>query len=249
MYGPMTRAELVRLVESGRLFPSDMVSLAEEPWIALADYLQSTADETAHAAAPVNAPGRWKDAGQPAVAAIHPAERNLRVVRGGKLFGPMARSQVESLLAAGRMDGDDLIAAIDGPWMVLGDFLGMRPVVVPRPADPAAPASMPDASDEIGLVEELEVLEDEVDELLEILDDPETPYEPQRTPVVELPDNWYAKVRGLHSCNLRKRHLRGLMLAKEITMNSLVSHVSWDNNEWKPIREIPQLADLETMRL
>ena len=62
--------------------------------------------------------------------------------------------------------------------------------------------------------------------------------------VPKLTDQWYVKVRGMHSMNLQKHHLKTLLAIREITIENPVRHVQWTDEDWRPLREIPQLAEL-----
>ena len=57
-------------------------------------------------------------------------------------------------------------------------------------------------------------------------------------------DDWFVRVRGMHSASLRKHHVKNLYQAREITLDCLARHASWHDNDWRPIHSIPQLADI-----
>lgn len=60
----------------------------------------------------------------------------------------------------------------------------------------------------------------------------------------ELSDDWYVRVRGIPSAPLRRLHIRMLLDSKEIDGDCPAAHISWRANQWKTLREIPELARL-----
>src|SRR5690348_1235586 len=100
VFGPMTRAELDRLLASGKITASDLVSVLGAAWIAIADYLKPVPlDQT-----PI-------------------PDRCMQVLKGRKLFSSLTRQEVLDLATAGKINADDLVSALDGPWMRLADIL------------------------------------------------------------------------------------------------------------------------------
>jgi len=146
----------------------------------------------------------------------------LFVLSGGRKFGPLAREDVSSLVGNGRLAPSDLVAAVDGPWMRLEDFLGLtKPPPPPSPAVPLkrlVPAFAP--TEPIPEVDEPVIVE---------------PY---------LSDSWQVIVRKIPSANLSVINIQQLLDAREVTMDSKASHESWDDVDWRAIRTIPQLARL-----
>ncbi|HEX5443808.1 MAG TPA: hypothetical protein VFW87_08270 [Pirellulales bacterium] len=114
IYGPMTREAMDRLLAGGKLAPSDLVSVRGGKWIEIAAFLVSPAEDTKE------------------------EDPELRLLAEQRIFSSLSRRQVEQLRSAGRVGDDDLICALDGPWMRVGDFLA--------PASPPA-SDAPAASD------------------------------------------------------------------------------------------------------
>lgn len=276
LFGPMVRAELVKLVEGGRLAESDQVSADDGPWQPIGTYLARTAE--APAAEPPKSPD-WKPSST-AVSRQPPSEPpTLRVLKENRVFPMMTRQQVSSLLAAGRLTGDELICALNGPWMCVADFFAppaapaQAPALKsPLPAAPAPPAqiSAPAAADEdeeVIDVDEEDVIEDDEEEEViaaevveeeEVLDVIEEDDEPAAVPVSDaaykprpaakaatpLSNQWYVKVRGMHSAPLQKHHIKMLLAAREIDNDAPACHVTWRSEAWLPIKDIPELSDI-----
>lgn len=147
------------------------------------------------------------------------SEKILSVLSGGRKFGPLAREDVSALVGKGRLAPSDLVSAVDGPWMRLEDFLGLTKPPVPArqlPVKRLAPAYQP-----------TEVIP-EVDEPVLI-----EPF---------LSDSWQVIVRKIPSANLSVINIQQLLEAREVTMDSKASHESWVEDDWRPIRNIAQLA-------
>lgn len=78
---------------------------------------------------------------------------NLRVRKGPKIYGPLTREQLATLLAEGRFVETDLVSVNEGPWMPIAHLTAPprpappRPVAfqaaVPAPPVPAAPPPLP----------------------------------------------------------------------------------------------------------
>jgi hypothetical protein len=149
------------------------------------------------------------------------AEKTLSVLSGGRKFGPLAREDVSALLGQGRLAPSDLVSAVDGPWMRLEDFLGLSKPPAPIRALPVkrlAPAYSP--TEDIPEVDEPVMIE---------------PF---------LSDSWQVIVRKIPSTSLSVVNIQQLLEAREVTMDSKASHESWEEGDWRPIRNIGQLARL-----
>ncbi|MEX2118581.1 MAG: DUF4339 domain-containing protein [Pirellulales bacterium] len=229
IYGPMSKSDLDQLLAEGRIGRDDQVSVREGPWLLVSDYLAN--------------PSAWEDTPLPASSPAAGREGGgregpLRVLKGDRIFGSLDRQQIAELIDAGRFTGDDLVCALHGPWMKLADFFAPPPRVAPpvaldddvSPYDPFTPT--------IFEVAEL------VDPGIAVFAS-ESGLRPRsvvHTP--QLSDEWYVKVRGIHSAPLQKHHLRSLLAANEITPDCPVRHPSWRSENWWPIRSVPELADL-----
>jgi hypothetical protein len=213
VYGPMARDELERMLEAARFAPHDQVSVSGAPWITIEQYLRPA----------------------PAAAPAVP-DRCLRVLKGRRMFPPLSRQDVVDLAAEGRIGDDDLICALDGPWMRLADFFA------PPPPPPQPPAPKPP--------------EPQVEEIVEAVEvEPMPEYAPAvgRLSIADLlerkcewPDHWFAKVRGRHSAPMQMRHIRLLYQSGELTLDCPVRNIEWPQNDWRRIRDVPEL--LEEMR-
>jgi len=60
----------------------------------------------------------------------------------------------------------------------------------------------------------------------------------------DLDDQWYVRIRAMSSAPLGIRHLKALYQSREITSESMARHPKWDENDWRPIHSIPELAEL-----
>ncbi|HWB09113.1 MAG TPA: hypothetical protein VG826_07815 [Pirellulales bacterium] len=168
--------------------------------------------------------GPWTEVLQfvsPPVAA-DPEDGHLRVLRGDRIFGALNLRRLKQLCAEGRVTGDDLVCAMGGPWMPVADFLSP-----PRP-----PEEVP-----VEIEESDELLEAEVEYV------PLTWYRVYSQDVDEQQvDQWYVRVRGIHSAPLTRQQIRQLWFAQEIGTGNLARHVTWHAEFWQPIHSIPELA-------
>ena len=110
VFGPTNREGLDRMLAAGRIAPSDHVSVLNAEWMTIADFLAGTPPKETPPAADMPA----SEGG--------PKKGDLRVLSGGRVVGSLTRGQVEQLCTARRVGDDDLISAVDGPWMRVGDF-------------------------------------------------------------------------------------------------------------------------------
>jgi hypothetical protein len=233
VYGPMTRDDFDRLRSAGKLGLDDLVSVRGGAWMTLSDYL-SASSPAARPDARVPAP--------PAVATVatslDEADPVLRLLTGQRIVAALSRADVDQLRQSGRIDDDDLICALYGPWMRVGDFLAAprtnRPATlleehaeasVSLPAQqaprPIAPVVIPGPTAPIAATDLL--------------------FAPALGASVD--DEWFVRVRGIHSAPLRRRHIKSLFDAKEITRDNVARHSTWPDNAWLPIHAISQLAE------
>lgn len=273
VFGPTDREELDRLLAAGRLTLADHVSVRNADWITIAEFL---------AAPPAPEPPQAPAAAAP-VASTSPALKarvkkgDLRVLSGGRIVSSLARRDVEQLRIVGRIGDDDLISALNGPWMPIRDFLAPPPPEpMVAPPEPASAEPLPTA---IAVIE----LEERAPPELTTIPVPVVPVWPApppsvapspaawspppvapvalprpaappqaasyplarpRPPAPPTSDEWYVRVRGIHSAPLRKHHVKALYQAREITLDCAARHPTWHENDWRPIHSIPQLADI-----
>jgi hypothetical protein len=55
-------------------------------------------------------------------------------------------------------------------------------------------------------------------------------------------DQWFVRVRGIHSAPLTRGQIRHLLMAREITPDCPTRHISWREEAWQPIHSVPELA-------
>ncbi|HUY87643.1 MAG TPA: hypothetical protein VMV10_02805 [Pirellulales bacterium] len=207
VFGPMTRADLDRLLATGKIAASDHVSVLGGGWITIADYLKPVPlDQT-----PI-------------------PERCVQVLKGRKLFAPLTRQEVLDLATAGRIGPEDLVSALDGPWMRLADFLTPAAVAVYEPDETEDDDE--EEVEEAVLLEALpahavEVGRFRIQDMLENND--------------RLPDEWYVRVRGIHSSPLQLKHVRLLYQSREIDLECPVHNANWRNEDWRELRAVPEL--------
>ena len=209
VFGPMMRADLDRLLATGKVAVSDHVSVLGGGWITIADYLRPVPlDQT-----PI-------------------PDRCMQVLKGRKLFSSLTRQDVLDLASAGRIGLDDLVSALGGPWMRLADFLTPAAAA----ATPPEPAEVVDEADDDGdeavLVEVLpahavEVGRFRIQDMLETFD--------------KQPDEWYVRVRGIHSSPLQMKHIRSLYQSREIDLECPVHNAGWRYEDWRELRAVPEL--------
>ena len=135
IYGPLDRAALEQMIESGRIDRSDQVSVRGAPWASIDEFLTATP-----AASAVPSPAA-PPSGSTASGSTPRKQGSLRVLRGNRMVGSLDRGQVEQLYAVGRLGDDDLICAKGGPWMLVGDFLAPPPPRSATNVTPAAPTA------------------------------------------------------------------------------------------------------------
>jgi hypothetical protein len=239
VYGPMSRDDFEQLRCAGKVGLDELVSVRGGPWMTVADFLASSANATDRET-PI-APAHDLATG---VAASDHNDPVLRLLTGKRIVTALSRAEVTELRQSGRVDDDDLICALYGPWMRVGDFL-------------APPGTKPSAT----------LLEEHGDVAPSAL--PDVPPSPQPAPrplapiVIPGPvsplsdtaisfassqdsslrDEWYVRVRGVHSAPLGKRHVKALFEAKEIDRDNVARHPTWREGVWRPIHSILQLAD------
>ncbi|HEV3340550.1 MAG TPA: DUF4339 domain-containing protein [Pirellulales bacterium] len=300
IFGPTGRAGLDKLLSTGRITPQDRVSLRNAEWISIADFLAIPAPSPEAArppgAAASPAPAEPLAAMPPAAApstteaSAPPAPPrkktgDLRVIKGGRMVNALTRNDVAQLTATGHVGDDDLVCALDGPWMRVGDFLSTRARgESSRPQPPAAGAATAEEPRETGspgadpsrgvaasrpVSSSAEIREGEgmvvMAGRVEVMQSKETLpglVEPmavvgKSNPAVtykvssvtrekksDLDDQWYVRIRAMSSAPLAKRHLKALYQSREITSESMARHPKWDENDWRPIHSIPELAEL-----
>lgn len=248
VFGPMTREDLVKLRDGGRFSDADEVSVGEGPWLPLPKFLAQPVAEAPPPPPAAEQPSSvWKATTPTVSRRDRDPDACLRVLKEGRIYPPMTRKQVADLLAASRLSGENLIAAIDGPWMRMADFFAP-----PAPEPPPQPAAAR------GVVLE-EIVEDELEEIVEepldveVIDDGPQAFAPLAdadsfhkgaAPRVPLSDKWYVKIRGTHSMPLQRRHVKELLLAREAHAETPTRHVSWPETRWASLKENPDLSDL-----
>jgi hypothetical protein len=160
----------------------------------------------------------------PGEAVGSPPAAPLRVLHGERVFGSLNHQHLTQLREEGRIADDDLVCAMGGPWMSVADFLSP-----PLPPAPPSEAQPPEA----------EVVEAEPDDEYW----PDTWYHAYAGDIEEqLSDQWFVRVRGIHSGPLTRQQVRQLLLAGEITSGAPARHFRWREDFWRPIRAIPELG-------
>jgi hypothetical protein len=201
VYGPMTRADFDGLLASGRFSLSDFISVWGGPWIEVIRFV-----------AQAEGGGNSQAVSKP-----------LRVLRGDHIFSSLDQQQVSQLVRDGRIDNDDLVSAMGGPWMSVADFLSP-----PRPLEPLR-------------IREPEPIAKEPWEYI-----PPKWYHAYRAALEEqLSDQWFVRIRGIHSAPLNRQQIQHLFVACELTTKNVARHCTWPENRWIPIHSIPELAGVD----
>ena len=157
------------------------------------------------------------------------------MLHGERVFASLNQQQLTQLREEGRIADDDLVCAMGGPWMPVADFLSP-----PRPLAPLEEAQP--VQEEIL---EAEPVESEVLEAEPVDDEswPETWYHAYAGDIEEqISDQWFVRVRGIHSAPLTRQQVRQLLAAGEITTSAPARHFTWHEDFWRPIRSIPELG-------
>ncbi|HQU46510.1 MAG TPA: hypothetical protein PK867_27130 [Pirellulales bacterium] len=241
VYGPMTHDDFNRLRTGGKLGLDDLVSVRGGAWMTVSDYL-SASPPAATADARVPSP--------PAVPAgptsLDDADPVLRLLTGKRIVTALSRADVDQLHQSGRIDDDDLICAMYGPWMRVGDFLA-----APRAKPPATLLEEHAEASATTSAVSLPVQPAPRPIAPVVIPGPTAPVAATALCIVpaagsSLDDEWFVRVRGVHSAPLGRRHIKSLFDAKEITRDNVARHPTWPDNAWLPIHAIPQLADAVT---
>ncbi|HET6881754.1 MAG TPA: hypothetical protein VFI31_16440 [Pirellulales bacterium] len=239
VYGPMSGDDFERLRSAGKVGPDELVSLRGGAWMTVADYLGSSPSA---AAADATAPARNIYAA--AAAALDDNDPVLRLLTGKRIVTSLSRVEVNQLRQSGRIDDDDLICALYGPWMRVGDFLA------PPGAKPPATLLEEHADKPVAGVRAATLAAQPAPRpIAPVVIPGPTVAVPVSAPSIapapgsSLGDEWYVRVRGVHSAPLGKRHVKALFEAKEITRDNVARHPTWPDNAWIAIHAIPQLAD------
>lgn len=206
VFGPMSRESFDRLLAEGRFSRADFVSVWGGPWREIDEFLSPPVDETG----------------------IAPASPTpLRVLQGDRIYAGLDQERLAALREEGRLADDDLVQAVGGPWMAVGDFLSP-----PRP----------------------QWAEEEPLEAEEVWDDEE----PEEEVWAEVPlkwyhvyasdmedraaDQWFVRVRGIHSAPLTRQQVRSLLDARELSLHDYARHRTWREDFWVPISSVPELS-------
>lgn len=128
VYGPMSRTQLDQLLALRRIGLQDQISVRGAPWAPLDVYLGTSPGPSAVGSEPM--PDRREAAPRHDLAVD--GEPVLRLLSGNRIISSLSRAEVDQLRQAGRIQDDDLICALYGPWMCVGDFFAP-----PRSAPPA----------------------------------------------------------------------------------------------------------------
>lgn len=266
VFGPTDRQGLEKLLAAGRITTEDRVSVRNADWIRIGDYL----------AAPAASPSKTAVSPSPVEPAPRRKKGDLQVLADGRVISALHRDDVERLWKAARLGDDDLICALGGPWMRVGDFFA--PPAPPEPVAPAPPAPSVDQQPAAPTTVPISVTAPTPMPIPVPLPQPgptpavapvpvpPTVVSPQLGAEVVQPsamsspggyrvrampppptstsDEWFVRVRGVHSAPLRKYHVKALFQAREITLDNVARHPTWAENDWRPIISIPALADI-----
>ena len=208
VFGPMTRESFDRLLASGRFSHADFVSIWGGPWIEIGAYLSRTMDETGAAPASVTP---------------------LRALRGNRIYAGLDSERLAALRDEGRLDDNDLVQAVGGPWMAVGDFLSP-----PRPPEPSE-EEVPEAEEVWAEAEPEEEAWDEV------------PLKWYHVYAADLEnrtvDRWFVRVRGIHSAPLTRHQVHILLESRELNLHDYARHCTWREGFWVPISSVPELSE------
>jgi hypothetical protein len=247
VFGPTDRDGLDRLLASGRIGPDDHVSVHNGPWTRVADYLSAPAAAAFQTAPPAPKPS------------VEPTKKkgDLRVLTGGRIVGLLTRDDVEGLWKASRVGDEDLICAVGGPWMRVGDFFAPPAAQTPvTPAASASPSPPAPASAPIPVGQASQPLLMPIPLKPKQAGAPQNAPQPPAAPAPQLPaasgqspnsrlsDEWFVRVRGIHSSPLKLQHVKALYQAKEVTLDNVARHPRWSENDWRPLHAIPELAGI-----
>ena len=234
VFGPTDREGLDKLLAAGRIGPDDRVSVCNTDWMSIRDFLAQTAPPP-----PVPQP----DLATPAEPPKRARRGELRIVHQGRLISSLAQEDIEGLLNAGRISRDDLVCFEHGPWMPIGDFLSPRPHPAASASSTLGPAAAPlPVATRLPMATPVAM---PVPAARIVACPPATPAQVgARDPRIRSGDDWFVRVRGVHSAPLKLHHLKALYQAKEVTLENHARHPAWADNDWRAIRLIPELSDI-----
>ncbi|HUY92088.1 MAG TPA: hypothetical protein VMV10_25325 [Pirellulales bacterium] len=250
VFGPTDRQGLENLLAAGRVGPEDHVSVCNADWMTISDFLAVSA--------PTSAVGQPAPTTQSA-RTVRAKRGDLRIVNASRVVSSLTQDDVEGLLRARRIGNDDLISAEQGPWMRVGDFLTARPVrraassasVPTSTAAPIQPAAPLPTAVPLPVATPVDFQPLPVPRASPVPPPAVAPYPISATPLlgaldprIRAGDDWFVRVRGVHSAPLKVHHVKALYQAKEVTLDDNARHPSWADNDWRPMHSIPELADI-----
>lgn len=234
VFGPTDREGLDKLLAAGRIGPDDSVSVCNTDWMSIREFLAQTAPSP---------PAPQPDLAPPAELPKRAKRGELRIIHEGRLISSLSQEDIAGLLDAGRISRDDLVSFEHGPWMRIGDFLSPRPLRAASANSTLSPAATP-----LPVATRLPVATPVAMPFpaARIVACPtSTPAQVgERDPRIRSGDDWFVRVRGVHSAPLKLHHLKALYQAKEVTLENHARHPAWADNDWRPIRLIPELSDI-----
>lgn len=271
VFGPTDRDGLARLLASGRIGQADFVSVGGADWVPIAEFLARHRVSASRAVPIVPTVPLAATAATPAAQRAAKKKGELQVLSGGRVIRSLTRDQVEQLATAGRLTDDDLICALNGPWMRLGDFFSWQVAEREAPSPSPIAATVPEAANQhasstpVSPPASADVLTPPVSPPPEppppagfspplidplVLPQPRAaahasisyPLARVRPPNPSASDEWFVRVRGIHSAPLKKQHIKALYQAREVTLDCLARHAAWHENDWRPIHAITELA-------
>lgn len=239
MVGSLDRGQVEQLHASGRLGDDDLICAKGGPWMLVGDFLAPPRPRAAMGAMPAAAPAG------PIEPAKNPPPFISQTARDARAQPPVAQPPVAQPPVA----QPPVAKPVSRQPPVARPIYGHQPPAEPphdqlpvaRPVagrpPMARPAYEPTSDDEPAYEEPEWVTPEEAAvetairrDLFAELDEP------------VLKDEWYVRVRGIHSAPLKKQHVRMLIESREITLDAAARHCSWRETDWRAIRTIPQLA-------
>lgn len=245
MVGSLDRSQVEQLYAVGRVGDDDLICAKGGPWMLVGDFLAPPPPRLATGATPAaQASGPSEPAtSQPSVVPVQARQDSRAQPRPAQ--PPVAQPPVAQRPATQRpvvqpvYRQPPVVRPIYAQQPAADPPLAQPPVAHPvagrppleQPAYEAPPDEAPAYEEPEWVTPEDAAVETAIRrDLFAELDEP------------VLKDEWYVRVRGIHSAPLKKQHVRMLIESREITLDDAARHCSWRETDWRAIRTIPQLA-------
>lgn len=242
MVGSLDRGQVEQLHAVGRLGDDDLICAKGGPWMLVGDFLAPPPPRSATGVTPAT-----PATGQIESSVVQPRFAQPQPMRESRTHPPVTQSPVrQSPVTQSPVRQPPIVQPVHGRPPVARPVYDQPPVARPvydqppvaeplfaQPVDGELPVVEPTYEEPEWVTPEDAAVETAIRrDLFAELDEP------------VLKDEWYVRVRGIHSAPLKKQHVRMLLESREITLDAAARHCSWHETDWRAIRSIPQLAGI-----